>query len=63
MTHERVLSEWRKAFDALKLRGIACVNCGEREAEYLNESGDLCRPCAESAIEYGRMHVYEAYEE
>lgn len=63
MTNEQVLAEWRKSFDSLKLRGVVCENCGEHEAEYVNATGDICRLCAESAIEYGRIHVPEAYEE
>lgn len=63
MTDAQVKAEWRMEYERASHVADICETCGEHVAEYLNGSGFMCELCAESAIEYGRIHVSEAYEE
>lgn len=63
MTNETVKTEWRAEFERCTSVPDICDNCGEYVPEYRAGSGFLCDLCADAAIEYGRQHVPEAYEE
>lgn len=63
MTNEQIKREWRMEYERASRVVDICENCGDYVAEYLTGSGFACDLCADAAIEYGRQHVSEAYEE